>query len=253
MTTLAVDHEFTEQLEAYRAGDVAARERMVERYLPLVRSVASRYAGRGEPLEDLVQVGSIGLVLALERFDLERGTKFTTYAVPTIVGEIQRHFRDRAWAVHVPRRMKEQSLRVARVVESSTADLGRSPTIAELAEALELEEDEVVEALETYRAYATRSLSQPLGSGSDEETMEDVLGETERGYEDVEHGTLLEAGFGALDARERTIVELRFFEGLTQSEIAARIGISQMHVSRLLRRALVTMRGRLEPVTEDES
>jgi RNA polymerase sigma-B factor len=253
MTTLAVDHEFTEQLEAYRAGDVDARERMVERYLPLVRSVASRYAGRGEPLEDLVQVGSIGLVLALERFDLERGTKFTTYAVPTIVGEIQRHFRDRAWAVHVPRRMKEQSLRVARVVESSTADLGRSPTIAELAEALELEEDEVVEALETYRAYATRSLSQPLGSGSDEETMEDVLGETERGYEDVEHGTLLEAGFGALDARERTIVELRFFEGLTQSEIAARIGISQMHVSRLLRRALVTMRGRLEPVTEDDS
>jgi RNA polymerase sigma-B factor len=253
MTTLAVDHEFTEQLEAYRAGDVDARERMVERYLPLVRSVASRYAGRGEPLEDLVQVGSIGLVLALERFDLERGTKFTTYAVPTIVGEIQRHFRDRAWAVHVPRRMKEQSLRVARVVESSTADLGRSPTIAELAEALELEEDEVVEALETYRAYATRSLSQPLGSGSDEETLEDVLGETERGYEDVEHGTLLEAGFGALDARERTIVELRFFEGLTQSEIAARIGISQMHVSRLLRRALVTMRGRLEPVTEDES
>jgi RNA polymerase sigma-B factor len=253
MTTLAVDHEFTEQLEAYRAGDVDARERMVERYLPLVRSVASRYAGRGEPLEDLVQVGSIGLVLALERFDLERGTKFTTYAVPTIVGEIQRHFRDRAWAVHVPRRMKEQSLRVARVDESSTADLGRSPTIAELAEALELEEDEVVEALETYRAYATRSLSQPLGSGSDEETMEDVLGETERGYEDVEHGTLLEAGFGALDARERTIVELRFFEGLTQSEIAARIGISQMHVSRLLRRALVTMRGRLEPVTEDES
>jgi RNA polymerase sigma-B factor len=253
MTTLAVDHEFTEQLEAYRAGDVDARDRMVERYLPIVRSVASRYAGRGEPLEDLVQVGSIGLVLALERFDLERGTKFTTYAVPTIVGEIQRHFRDRAWAVHVPRRMKEQSLRVARVVESSTADLGRSPTIAELAEALELEEDEVVEALETYRAYATRSLSQPLGSGSDEETMEDVLGETERGYEDVEHGTLLEAGFGALDARERTIVELRFFEGLTQSEIAARIGISQMHVSRLLRRALVTMRGRLEPVTEDES
>jgi RNA polymerase sigma-B factor len=253
MTTLAVDHEFTEQLEAYRAGDVDARERMVERYLPLVRSVASRYAGRGEPLEDLVQVGSIGLVLALERFDLERGTKFTTYAVPTIVGEIQRHFRDRAWAVHVPRRMKEQSLRVARVVESSTADLGRSPTIAELAEALELEEDEVVEALETYRAYATRSLSQPLGSGSDEETMEDVLGETERGYEDVEHGTLLEAGFGALDARERTIVELRFFDGLTQSEIAARICISQMHVSRLLRRALVTMRGRLEPVTEDDS
>jgi RNA polymerase sigma-B factor len=252
MTTLPVDREFTQQLEAYRAGDVAARERMVERYLPLVRSVASRYAGRGEPLEDLVQVGSIGLVLALDRFDVERGTKFTTYAVPTIVGEIQRHFRDRAWAVHVPRRMKEQSLRVARVVESSTADLGRSPTIGELAETMELEEDEVVEALETYRAYATRSLSQPLGAGGDEETMEDVLGETERGYEEVEHGTLLEAGLEALDDRERTIVELRFFDGLTQSEIAARIGISQMHVSRLLRRALVTMRGRLETATGEE-
>jgi len=252
MTTLPVDREFTQLLEAYRAGDVDAREQMVERYLPLVRSVASRYAGRGEPLEDLVQVGSIGLVLALDRFDLERGTKFTTYAVPTIVGEIQRHFRDRAWAVHVPRRMKEQSLRVARVVESSTADLGRSPTIAELAETVGLEEDEVVEALETYRAYATRSLSQPLGASGDEETMEDVLGETERGYEEVEHGTLLEAGLAALDDRERTIVELRFFDGLTQSEIAARIGISQMHVSRLLRRALVTMRGRLETVAEED-
>jgi RNA polymerase sigma-B factor len=252
MTTVPVDHDFIELLEAYRAGDADARERMVEQYLPLVRSVASRYAGRGEPLEDLVQVGSIGLVLALDRFDLERGTKFTTYAVPTIVGEIQRHFRDRAWAVHVPRRMKEQSLRVARVVESSTADLGRSPTIAELAETTGLEEDEVVEALETYRAYATRSLSQPLGAAGDEETMEDVLGQDERGYEEVEHGTLLEAGLEALGDRERTIVELRFFDGLTQSEIAARIGISQMHVSRLLRRALVTMRGRLDTGVEEE-
>jgi len=160
MTTLPVDREFTQLLEAYRAGDVDAREQMVERYLPLVRSVASRYAGRGEPLEDLVQVGSIGLVLALDRFDLERGTKFTTYAVPTIVGEIQRHFRDRAWAVHVPRRMKEQSLRVARVVESSTADLGRSPTIAELAETMELEEDEVVEA------RALRGEEKAVGEGA---------------------------------------------------------------------------------------
>jgi RNA polymerase sigma-B factor len=254
MTALAADPEFVQLLEAHRAGDPSARDRIVERYMPLVRSVASRYGGRGEPLEDLVQVGAIGLVLAIERFDLERGTQFTTYAVPTIVGEIQRHFRDRAWAVHVPRRMKELSLRLTRTVETSTADLGRSPTISELAEMLGIEEDEVVEALETYHAYSTRSLSQPLGAGgSDEETMEDVLGETERGYEEVEHGVLVEAGLGALDARERAIVELRFFEGLTQSEIAARIGISQMHVSRLLRRALVTMRGRLEAITEEQS
>ena len=253
MTTVTVDPEFTRLLEAHRAGDQSARDKIVERYMPLVRSVASRYSGRGEPLEDLVQVGSIGLVLAIERFDLERGTQFTTYAVPTIVGEIQRHFRDRAWAVHVPRRMKELSLRLTRTVEAATADLGRAPTISELAETMGIEEDEVVEALETYHAYSTRSLSQPLGAGTDDETMEDMLGETERGYEEVEYGVLVEAGLEALDTRERTIVEMRFFEGLTQSEIAARIGISQMHVSRLLRRALVTMRGRLETITEDRS
>jgi RNA polymerase sigma-B factor len=252
MTTVAADPEFAQLLEAYRAGDQSACDRIVDRYLPLVRSVASRYAGRGEPLEDLVQVGSIGLVLAIKRFDLERGVQFTTYAVPTIVGEIQRHFRDRAWAVHVPRRMKELSLRLTRTVESATADLGRPPTIAELAETMGIGEDEVVEALETYHAYSTRSLSQPLGPGGDDETMEDVLGETERGYEEVEQGVLVEAGMEALDARERAIVEMRFFEGLTQSEIAARVGISQMHVSRLLRRALVTMRGRLEAIAEEQ-
>ena len=164
MTTVAADPDFTRLLEAHRAGDPSARDQIVDRYMPLVRSVASRYSGRGEPLEDLVQVGAIGLVLAIERFDLERGTQFTTYAVPTIVGEIQRHFRDRAWAVHVPRRMKELSLRLTRTVESATADLGRAPTISELAETMGIDEDEVVEALETYHAYSTRSLSQPLGA-----------------------------------------------------------------------------------------
>ena len=147
MTTLAVDQDLARLLEAHRAGDPVARDRIVERYMPLVRSVASRYAGRGEPLEDLVQVGSIGLVLAIERFDLERGVQFTTYAVPTIVGEIQRHFRDRVWALHVPRRMKELSLRLTRTIEAETADLGRSPTIAELAQTMGLEEDEVVAML----------------------------------------------------------------------------------------------------------
>jgi RNA polymerase sigma-B factor len=246
VTTLTVDLELTRLLEAYRAGDDSARERLVERYMPLVRSLATRYAGRGEPLEDLVQVGSIGLLLAIERFDVERGVQFSTFAVPTIVGEIQRHFRDRAWAIHVPRRLKELALRLNRVVESSTATLGRSPTIAELAEAMDVGEDEVVEALETHNAYTTRSLSQPLGPDGQEETMQDVLGSVEGGYDAVEDGTLVEAGLSALDARERAIVELRFYDGLTQSEIAARVGISQMHVSRLLRKALMTMRGRLE-------
>lgn len=254
MTTLAVDQDLARLLEAHRAGDPVARDRIVERYMPLVRSVASRYAGRGEPLEDLVQVGSIGLVLAIERFDLERGVQFTTYAVPTIVGEIQRHFRDRVWALHVPRRMKELSLRLTRTIEAETADLGRSPTIAELAQTMGLEEDEVVEALETYHAYSTRSLSQPLGQGGGtDETMEDMLGQHETGYEEVEDGVLVEAGLDALDERERAIVEMRFFEGLTQSEIAARIGISQMHVSRLLRRSLHIMRGRLEAIGGEDA
>jgi RNA polymerase sigma-B factor len=252
MTTVGTEPDVLELLGAYRMGDASARDRLVEQYLPLVRKIASRYSGRGEPLEDLIQVGSIGLVLAIERFDVDRGVKFTTYAVPTIVGEIQRHFRDRAWAVHVPRRMKELSLKLTRAIESQTADLGRSPTIAELAEGTGLQPEEVVEALETYHAYSTRSLSQPLGLGeSDEGTVEDLFGGPDPGYDEVEHGALLESGLSALDERERTIVELRFFEGLTQSEIAARIGISQMHVSRLLRRSLAVMRGRLDDaVTE---
>jgi RNA polymerase sigma-B factor len=254
MTTVAVDPEFAQLLEAYRAGDQSACDRIVDRYLPLVRSVAARYAGRGEPLEDLVQVGSIGLVLAIQRFDLERGVQFTTYAVPTIVGEIQRHFRDRAWALHVPRRMKELSVRLSRTIEARTAELGRAPTIAELAVATGVAEEEVVEALHTSEAYSTRSLSQPLGhEGSDDETMQDVLGTQDEGFSEIEDAVFVEAGLDALDERDRRIIELRFFDGLTQSEIAAQIGISQMHVSRLLRRALYTMRGRLEETLEEDA
>ena len=198
-------------------------------------------------MEDLVQVGSIGLVLAIERFDVDRGVKFTTYAVPTIVGEIQRHFRDRAWAVHVPRRMKELSLKLARTIEAATADLGRAPTIAELAEDTGLQEEEVVEALETYHAYSTRSLSQPLGLGdSDEGTVEDLFGAPEPGSRRSSTACCWSPGSPRSTSGSATIVELRFFEGLTQSEIAARVGISQMHVSRLLRRSLAVMRGRLD-------
>jgi RNA polymerase sigma-B factor len=246
MTDVAQDVDFVALIEASRAGDESARDALVERYMPLVRSLAARYAGRGEPQEDLVQVGSIGLLLAIQRFDTERQVQFTTYAVPTIVGEIQRHFRDRAWALHVPRRLKELSVRLTRTVEAKTAELGRAPTIAELAEATGAAEDEVVEALQTSDAYSTRSLSQPLGRDTDDETMQDVLGFDDRGFDEVEDSYVVEAGMSALDERERRIVELRFFEGLTQSEIAAQIGISQMHVSRLLRRALHLMRGRLE-------
>lgn len=244
--SVAEDVDFVALIESYRGGDEKARDTLVERYLPLVRSLAARYAGRGEPHEDLVQVGSIGLLLAIERFDTGRQVQFTTYAVPTIVGEIQRHYRDRAWALHVPRRMKELSARVTRAIEREAARLGRSPTIAELARATGAEEDEVVEALQTSGAYSTRSLSQPLGRLGDDETIQDVLGTEDEGFAEVEDGALVETGLDALDERERRIVELRFFQGLTQSEIAEQIGISQMHVSRLLRRALQVMRGRLE-------
>ena len=252
MSEVRQDVDFVALIEAYRAGDESVRDQLIERYMPLVKNLAARYSGRGEPHEDLIQVGSIGLLLSIERFDTSREVQFTTYAVPTIVGEIQRHFRDRAWALHVPRRMKELSVRISRTVQTQTADLGRAPTIAELAAMTGASEEDVVEALQTSEAYSTRSLSQPLGHDGDDETMQDVLGHDDRGFAEVEDMVLVEAGLDALDERERRIVELRFFDGLTQSEIAAQIGISQMHVSRLLRRALITMRGRLEERMSEE-
>lgn len=232
-------------LEAYRLNrDRVARDHLVEELMPLVRSLARRYAGRGEPLEDLVQVGAIGLIKAIDRFDLERGVELSTYAVPTILGEIRRYFRDRSWGVHVPRRMKELSLRVSRVVDDLSSELGRSPTVAEIATAAEVEEEDVIEALETARAHTPTSLSIPVDA-SGELTLIDLLGEDEVGYEALERGSVVRTGLDELDERERRIVVLRFLHGLTQSEIAAELGISQMHVSRLLRRSLAAMHGRL--------
>jgi RNA polymerase sigma-B factor len=234
----------------HRDGDRGARERALVELMPLVRALASRYAGRGEPLEDLVQVGSVGLIKAVDRFDVDRGVEFSSYAVPTIVGEIRRHFRDKAWAMHVPRRLKELSVRVSRLLDELTTELGRSPTIAELAEAAGAEEEEIIDALDSAHAYATRSLHAPFEEGGTE-TLAERLGTRDVGYEEVEDGSLVTAGLDALDERERRIVELRFFEEMTQSQIAAEIGISQMHVSRLLRRALTTMRGRIEEVAPE--
>ena len=236
-------------LEAYRrGGDAGARDRLIEEMLPLVRALAARYAGRGEAVEDLVQVGCIGLIKAIDRFDIDRGVELSTYAVPTIVGEIRRHFRDKAWALHVPRRLKELNQRLSSLLDDLTSELGRSPTIAELAQAAGAEEEDVLEALESSHAYTTRSLSTPLDDEGDS-TLIDTLAQEESGYNLVEEGAFLEVGLDALENRERQIVELRFFGGLTQSQIAAEVGISQMHVSRLLRQALQTMRGRLEEQT----
>jgi RNA polymerase sigma-B factor len=171
--------------------------------------------------------------------------------VPTIVGEIRRHFRDKAWAMHVPRRLKELSVRLSRVLDELTTELGRSPTVAELAEATGADEEEVIDALDSANAYSTRSLHAPFDDGG-EDSLADRLGSEDSGFEDVEDGALIAAGLDALDERERRIVELRFFEEKTQSQIAAEVGVSQMHVSRLLRQALATMRGRIEERGDDE-
>jgi RNA polymerase sigma-B factor len=250
--SLLVENNVDSLLVAYhRDGDKEARDQALIELMPLVRALATRYAGRGEPLEDLVQVGSIGLIKAVDRFDVDRGVEFASYAVPTIVGEIRRHFRDKAWAMHVPRRLKELSLQLSRVLDDLTTQLGRSPTISELAEAAGVEEEDAIDALDSMNAYATRSLHAPFDEGSDD-SLAEKIGRDEPGYAEVEDGTLVAAGLDALDERERQIVELRFFKEMTQSQIASEIGISQMHVSRLLRRALATMRGRIEEVHVDE-
>jgi RNA polymerase sigma-B factor len=227
----------------HESGDLEAREQLIEQYLPLVRSLARRYANRGEPLEDLVQVGSIGLIKAIDRFDVDRGVELTTYATPNIIGEIKRHFRDKGWSIRVPRGLQELNVRLSAILERLTVELERSPTIPELAEAADASEEDVLEALESSQAYTTVSLSAPGGSGEDGELDPlESLGELEHEYEVSEDRAVLAPGLDILDERERRIVYLRFWEGLTQSQIAAQVGISQMHVSRLIRRALEKVR-----------
>ena len=231
-------------------GDLAAREQLIEQYMSLVRSLARRYSYRGEQLEDLVQIGAIGLIKAIDRFDLDRGVELTTYATPNIIGEIKRHFRDRGWSVRVPRGLQELNVQLSRLIEQLTVQLGRSPTIPELAKAAGVEEEEVLEALESGRAYSSLSLSS--GGGSDEDGELDPLeslGEVEHQYEVSEDRAVLAPGFRVLDDRERTILHLRFFEGLTQSQIAQQVGISQMHVSRLIRRSLEKIRSEIAVAT----
>ena len=237
----------------HEQGDRAARAQLIERYMSLVRSLARRYASRGEQLDDLVQIGAIGLIKAIDRFDINRGVELTTYATPNIIGEIKRHFRDHGWAVRVPRGLQELSIQLMRVVEQLTGELSRSPTIAELAEATGASEEEVLEALETGRAYSPLSLS--VGSSGDDDELDPLesIGGEEHGYEISEDRALLKPGMRVLDARERMILQLRFYEGLTQSQIAQRVGISQMHVSRLIRRALEKARNEIAPELEDES
>ena len=235
----------------HEEGDLAAREKLIEQYMSLVRSLARRYAYRGEQLEDLVQIGAIGLIKAIDRFDLERGVELTTYATPNIIGEIKRHFRDKGWAVRVPRGLQELNVQLSRLMEQLTVQLGRSPTIPELAKASGSTEEEVLEALESGRAYSSLSLSSGGGGGEGEDDLDPLesIGSEEHQYEVSEDRAVLAPGFKALDERERMILQLRFFDGLTQSQIAQQVGISQMHVSRLIRRSLEKIR---EEIASDE-
>ena len=228
----------------HERGDIAAREQLIEDHMSLVRSLARRYSYRGEQLEDLVQIGAIGLIKAIDRFDINRGVELTTYATPNIIGEIKRHFRDKGWAVRVPRGLQELNVQLSRLIERLTVQLGRSPTISELAEAASVDEEEVLEALESGRAYSSLSLSSgPSGGGDDDEVdLLETVGVEEHAYEVSEDRAILAPGFRVLDDRERTILRLRFVDGLTQSQIAQRVGISQMHVSRLIRRSLEKIR-----------
>jgi RNA polymerase sigma-B factor len=225
-------------------GYETARADAIEAWLPLARHLALRYAGRGEPDDDLVQTATVGLIKAIDRYDPDRGVEFTAFAIPTILGEVKRHFRDRTWAVRVPRRMQELRIAVANATSELSHTLGRSPTVADVAAHLDTTEEAVLEGLEGGRAYSATSLSTPITADGSAE-LADTLGETDYDMELTELRVALGPAMATLDERERTILSLRFYGSLTQSEIAQQVGISQMHVSRLIARALGRLREQL--------
>ena len=223
----------------HRDGDLAAREELVERLLPFARDLATRYAYTDEPFDDLLQVASLGLIKAIDRFEPGRGTKFTSYAAPTILGELKRHFRDKGWALHVPRDLQERTLAVSRETEVLSKRLGRSPKIREVAAALGCTVEEVLEAQEAAASYEAASLDAPTTRDDDDAApLVDMMGGEDSAYELVESRDAIASTWKALPDLEREILALRFTSDLTQREIGQRIGYSQMHVSRLLRRAL---------------
>jgi RNA polymerase sigma-B factor len=234
--------------EFARTRDPGLRADLIEAHLPLARHFAGRFRDRGQPTEDLVQVASLALVKAVDRFEPERGLQFSTYAAQTILGELKRHFRDRGWSVHLPRRLQELYLQVNQAVGALEQDLGRSPTVVEIAEVAGLLREEVVEALEAGQAYRSKSLDNPTAEGTG--SLSDSFGADDDQFERVDQRAATERLLDILPARERLIVHLRFFGGLTQSQIAERVGISQMHVSRLLARSLRQLRGGATSIEE---
>jgi RNA polymerase sigma-B factor len=233
------------ELDPQDPARMQVRDRLVRMHLPLVEHLARRFRNRGEPLDDLTQVATIGLIKSVDRFDPQRGVEFSTYATPTIIGEIKRHFRDKGWAVRVPRRLQELRLSLTAATSELSQRNGRSPTVAELAAHLGLTEEEVLEGLESANAYSTLSLDVPESGDDESPAVADSLGSEDEALEGVEYRESLKPLLEQLPAREKRILLLRFFGNMTQSQIADEIGISQMHVSRLLARTLAQLRDKL--------
>jgi len=230
-------------LKAYHeTGDTRARDELCARFMPLARQLARRYQRGNEPLDDLVQVASLGLIKAIDRYSLERGTAFSSYAVPTILGELKRYFRDVGWAVHVPRGMQERIMQVNSTVETLSRRLGRSPTPAEVGKEIGASPEDVLEAMEASVAYEASSLDAPRTNAADSDSYAESIGADDDAYEQIEYMQTIAPTMRALPERDRLVLKLRFEDDLTQSEIADRIGVSQMHVSRLIRRALARLR-----------
>ncbi|HEY2224482.1 RNA polymerase sigma factor SigF [Actinomycetospora sp.] len=218
------------------------RDELVRGHLPVAQHIARRFSRRGEPEEDLEQVATLGLINAVDRYDPERGTDFLSYAVPTITGEVRRHFRDQAWAMRVPRRLKDLNVTLSAAMSQMSQTLGRAPTATELATNLNLPKEDVLEALEASNAYRSGSLDEMLVDDPDSGTVSDLLGEADAALDKVEYQQSLAPLLADLAPRERTIIMLRFFKNMTQSQIADEVGISQMHVSRLLAKTLSQLR-----------
>ncbi|HWH94133.1 MAG TPA: SigB/SigF/SigG family RNA polymerase sigma factor [Baekduia sp.] len=226
-----------------RTRDPSLRDQLVRRYLPLARYAASQYRRGSEPFDDLLQVASVGLLKAIDRYDPVRGTAFSSYALPTMSGELRRHFRDRSWAVRPPRDLQEQAIAVEKAAEALSRELGRSPTVEELADRADLDVEEVLEAREALTARMSTSLSSPVrGQDDDELDLGSRLGHEDDGFVAAENRATLASLSRVLTAREREIVRLRFAEDMTQAEIGKIVGLSQMHVSRVLRAAIEKLR-----------
>ena len=227
----------------HREGDPAAREQLVQRFLPLARQLARRYQRGGEQLDDLVQVASLGLLKAIDRFDPERETAFSSFAVPTILGELKRHFRDKGWSVRVPRDLQEMAVRVDRIADEMSRELGRAPTTAEIGERIGASVEQVLEAREASAAYRAVSLDRPRSDDEEEsDSYADAFGADDPGFGLAEDSATVERLMRVLSEREREVLRLRFAEDLTQSEIGQRVGVSQMHVSRLIRQSIARLR-----------